>query len=97
MGIHGVPDEHMEGVRNFRDNYDESDVGAKTKNADRITDYIIDRFSFAGTPADIVARFEILKAHGVKNVVVAMPFRLEERQAIIETLAREVMPRVAED
>jgi hypothetical protein len=25
---------------------------------------------------------------------VAMPFRLEERYAIIETLAREVMPRV---
>lgn len=97
MGIHGVPDEHMEGVRNFRDNYDESDVGSKTRNADRITDYIIDRFSFAGTPADIVARFEILKAHGVKNVVVAMPFRQEERYAIIETLAREVMPRVAED
>jgi hypothetical protein len=27
-------------------------------------------------------------------VIVAMPFRLEERYAIIETLAREVMPRV---
>jgi hypothetical protein len=27
-------------------------------------------------------------------MTVAMPFRLDERYAIIETLAREVMPRV---
>jgi hypothetical protein len=26
---------------------------------------------------------------------VAMPFRLEERYAIVDTLAREVMPRVS--
>jgi len=94
MGFHSVPDAHLEEVRAFRDNYDESDVGAKTRNADRITDYIIDRFAFVGTPADVVARFEILKSLGVENVIVAMPFRLEERTVIIETLAREVMPRV---
>ncbi len=94
MGFHSVPDAHLDGVRAFRDNYDESDVGSKTKNADRITDYIIDRFAFVGTPADVVARFETLKALGVENVIVAMPFRLEERTAIIETLARDVMPRM---
>ena len=97
MGFHSVPDAQLDGVRAFRDNYDESDVGSKTKNADRITDYIIDRFAFVGTPADVVARFETLKALGVENVIVAMPFRLEERYAIIETLAREVMPRVTRD
>lgn len=94
MGFHSVPDEHLEGVRAFRDNYDESDVGSKTKNAHLITDYIIDRFAFVGTPADIVARFDILRSLDVENVIVAMPFRLEERYAIIETLARDVMPRV---
>jgi hypothetical protein len=41
-----------------------------------------------------VTRFEGLQAQGVGKVIVAMPFRLEERHAIIETLAREVMPRV---
>lgn len=95
MGFHSVPDAHLAEVRAFRDNYDESDVGAKTKNAERITDYIIDRFAFVGTPADVAGRFETLKALGVENVIVAMPFRLEERIAIIETLARDVMPRVA--
>jgi 5,10-methylenetetrahydromethanopterin reductase len=94
MGFHAVPEEHLAWVRAFRENYDESDVGAGTKNAGYITDYIIDRFAFTGTPADVVARFETLHALGVENVIVAMPFRLQERIAIVETLAREVMPRV---
>ena len=58
MGFYSVPDAHLAGVRGFRENYDETDVGSKTKNAERITDYIIDRFAFVGTPADVVARFE---------------------------------------
>lgn len=95
MGFHSVPDEHLEEVRSFRENYDESDVGSKTRNADHITDYIIDRFAFVGTSTDVVARFETLKSLGVENVIVAMPFGLEERYAIIETLARDVMPRVS--
>lgn len=95
VAFHGVPEEHLPGVKAFREHYDESDVGAKTRNAERITDYIVDRFAIAGTPADLVERFEGLHAAGVETVIVAMPFRLEERYAIIETIAREVMPRVA--
>ncbi|MCG8545323.1 MAG: LLM class flavin-dependent oxidoreductase [Alphaproteobacteria bacterium] len=95
MGFYSVPEEHLPGVRAFRENYDESDVGSKTKNADRITDYIIDRFAFVGTTSDVVARFESLHAMGVDKVIVAMPFRLDERYEIIETLARHVMPRVS--
>lgn len=94
MGFHSVPDEHLPEVRRFRDRYDETDVGARTKNALLITDYIIDRFAIAGTTEDLITRFEGLQAQGVDKVIVAMPFRLEERYAIIETLAREVMPRV---
>lgn len=96
MGHYAVPEEHLPGVRAFRENYDESDVGYKTKNAGLITDYMIDRFALAGTPGDVVARFETLHEMGVENVIVAMPFRLEERYEIIETLAREVMPRFAD-
>jgi 5,10-methylenetetrahydromethanopterin reductase len=94
MGFHSVPDAHLAEVRRFRERYDETDVGAGTRNAELITDYIIDRFAIAGTSDDLVARFEGLQAEGVDKVIVAMPFRLEERYAIIETLAREVMPRV---
>ena len=44
---------------------------------------------------DVAARFETLHAMGVQRIIVAMPFGLEERYTIIETLAREVMPRVS--
>lgn len=94
MGYHCVPAAHLAEVRNFREHYDESDVGAKTRNAERITDYIIDRFAIVGTVDDVVARFEALRALGVTDMIVAMPFTLEERYAIIETLGREVLPRL---
>jgi 5,10-methylenetetrahydromethanopterin reductase len=94
MGFHSVPDERLPEIRRFRERYDETDVGARTRNAELITDYIIDRFAIVGTTDDLVARFADLQAQGVDKVIVAMPFRLEERYAIIETLAREVMPRV---
>ncbi len=96
MGFHAVPEEHLPDVQAFRENYDESDVGHKTKNASLITDYMVDRFAVVGTPNDVVARFETLHEMGVEKVIVAMPFRLEERYEIIETLAREVLPRFAE-
>ena len=95
VGYHAVPEEHLAGVRAFRENYDESDVGHRTKNAGYVTDYMIDRFAVVGAPGDVVARFETLRAMGVEKAIVAMPFRLEERYEIIETLAREVMPRFA--
>lgn len=95
MGTYCVPEEHLAGVQNFRENYNETDVGSKTSNAERVTDYIIDRFSISGTTADVVARFEELQAMGVDNMIVAMPFRLDERYHIIETLGREVLPRVS--
>ncbi len=44
---------------------------------------------------DVVERFEALHAMGVERMIVAMPFSLEERYAIIETLAHDVMPRVS--
>jgi 5,10-methylenetetrahydromethanopterin reductase len=94
MGFYSVPDEHLPGVQRFRERYDETDVGAKTRNAELITDYNIDRFAIAGTTDDLVRRFAELQAQGVDKVIVAMPFRLEERYAIIETLAHEIMPRV---
>ena len=95
MGYHSVPEAHLPGVQAFREGYDESDVGAKTRNAERITDYIIDRFAIVGTRADVVERFEMLHEMGVERVIVAMPFGLEERYQIVETLAREVLPRVS--
>ena len=66
-----------------------------TANAARVTDYMIDRFGIIGTVPEVTARFESLAAQGVETFLVATPFSLEERIAIVDMLGREVIPRVA--
>ncbi len=94
VAYNAVPEEHLAGVRNFRENYNESDVGFKNKNSERVTDYLLDRFGIVGTESDVIERFEEVAGLGVETFLVAMPFLLEERFRIIDLLAREVIPRV---
>ena len=94
VAYNAVPEGHLAGVKNFRENYNESDVGFKNKNAERVTDYLLDRFGIVGTESDIIERFEEVAGQGVESFLVAMPFVLEERFRIIDLLAREVIPRV---
>ncbi len=94
VAYHAVPPEHLEEVKNFRENYNESDVGFRNQNAGRVTDYLLDRFGIVGAESDVIARFEEIASQGVETFLVAMPFILEERFRIIEMLAKEVIPRV---
>lgn len=95
VAYHAVPEEHLAEVRIFRENYNESDVGYRNKNAERVTDYLIDRFGVVGTESDVIRRFEEIADQGVETFLVAMPFILEERFRIINLLAKEVIPRVS--
>ena len=95
VAYHSVPDKYLQEAKTFRENYDETDLGPATKNARYVTDYMIDRFGIVGTASDVVGRFESLADMNVETFLVAMPFSLEERVAIIEMLGREVLPRVA--
>lgn len=95
VAYHAVPEEHLAEVKNFRENYLESDVGFRNKNAERVTDYLIDRFGVVGTESEVIGRFEEISDQGVETFLVAMPFILEERFRIINLLAKEVIPRVS--
>lgn len=95
VAYHAVPEEHLKEVKNFRENYDETDLGPGNQNAKRVTDYMIDRFGIVGTVSDVVSRFEDLVSLDVETFLVATPFSLEERIDIIEILGREVLPRFA--
>ena len=94
VACHGVPEARLAEVRLFRTQYDEADVGPGTKNAARVTDYLIDRFAIAGSEEEAAARFEALAAEGVDTFLVLLPFREEERFPLIEKLARTILPRV---
>lgn len=93
VAYHAVPEAHLAEVKHFRENYDETDLGPDTRNARRVTDYMIDRFGIIGTVSDVVGRFEELAAQRVETFLIATPFSLEERLAIIEMVGKEVIPR----
>ena len=94
VAYHGVPETRLAEVRAFREAYDETDLGPNSRNGRLVTDYILDRFGIIGTPADVVARFEVLAEQGVRTFVIAQPFAQAERDKVLETVGREVIPRV---
>jgi 5,10-methylenetetrahydromethanopterin reductase len=58
-----------------------------------ITDEMLDRFSFAGTPDDIVQQVEGLRAAGARRVEFGTPHGLDAANGI-RLLGGEVQPRV---
>jgi 5,10-methylenetetrahydromethanopterin reductase len=58
-----------------------------------IPDDVLDRFAFAGTPAQIVEHAEALFAAGAARVDFGTPHGLDERRGV-ELLCREVAPRL---
>jgi alkanesulfonate monooxygenase SsuD/methylene tetrahydromethanopterin reductase-like flavin-dependent oxidoreductase (luciferase family) len=91
-----VPEARLAEVRAFREAYDETDLGVGSGNGRLVTDYILDRFGIVGTPADAIARFEALAEQGVRTFVIAQPFAQAQRDTVLETVAREVIPRIGD-
>lgn len=57
---------------------------------------MLDRFGIVGRPADAIARFEALAEQGVGTFLIAQPFSQAERETVLETVGREVIPRVGD-
>ena len=58
-----------------------------------VTDYLLSRFSIAGTAGECVARLRELEAAGVNRVLVTPPERVYDQ--VMESWAREVMPHLS--
>lgn len=90
--MHAVPEEHRAGVERLQAEYDESDVGPKSKNAALITDYLVDRFSIVRTPDQMLERFQKLAFCGVDRFMIATHYFMEHRIRTIETFAKHIIP-----
>ena len=64
----------------------------KSKQAELITDRILDAIAIAGTPDEVVPRFRELVDLGVNNFV--LPIATKDPDAIVQTLAEQVIPRL---
>jgi 5,10-methylenetetrahydromethanopterin reductase len=65
-----VPAEELEGVKKFMAGFDVMKPMEERVDPDLVNDYLVHRFSIAGTPAECIERIEELKAAGVEHLMV---------------------------
>ena len=94
-----VPDRLKDNIRRFHQEYDYAQHGVKTgKNAQLVeqlglTDYFLDRFAVAGSPADVVNRIRALARLGLKNLWLSSP---GDDPSALDLMGTEVLPRINE-
>ncbi|MFT5132281.1 MAG: 5,10-methylenetetrahydromethanopterin reductase [Gammaproteobacteria bacterium] len=88
-----MPEELWEDLRLMKEQYDYQQHGSmEAKQAELITDRILDAVAIAGTPEEAVPRFKELIELGVENFV--LPIATKEPDAIIKMLADQVIPKL---
>jgi 5,10-methylenetetrahydromethanopterin reductase len=85
-----VPSEELDGVEKFMAGFDVMKPMEDRVDPDLVNDYLVRRFSIAGTPAQCIERIEELKASGVDHLMLT-PARKVYHESV-ETFARKVIP-----
>jgi 5,10-methylenetetrahydromethanopterin reductase len=85
-----VPAEELAGVRRFMEAFDISKPIEERVDPDLITDYLVQRFSIAGSPEECVARIKTLEEAGVRRVMLTPPNTIYHK--VMEAWGRSVIP-----
>jgi 5,10-methylenetetrahydromethanopterin reductase len=86
-----VPPEELEAVKKFMAAFDVMKPMEERVDPDLVNDYLVRRFSIAGTPKECIERIEELQAAGVEHLMLT-PARKVYHESV-EKFARDVMPR----
>jgi 5,10-methylenetetrahydromethanopterin reductase len=68
-----VPEGEAAGVQRFMDNFDISKPIEERVDPSFVTDYLLERFTIAGTPEECVAKVKRLESDGVKRILLTPP------------------------
>ena len=68
-----VPEGEAAGVKRFMDNFDISKPIEERIDPNFVTDYLLERFTIAGTPAECIAKAKRLEADGIQRVLLTPP------------------------
>jgi 5,10-methylenetetrahydromethanopterin reductase len=71
--VETVPAAERVGVQKFMDNFDISKPIEERVDPDLVTEYLLQRFTIAGTPQECAARVSQLEAAGIKRVLLTPP------------------------
>jgi 5,10-methylenetetrahydromethanopterin reductase len=68
-----VPGGEVAGVKRFMENFDISKPIEERVDPNFVTDYLLERFTIAGTPAECIAKAKRLEADGIKRILLTPP------------------------
>jgi 5,10-methylenetetrahydromethanopterin reductase len=87
-----VPPDEVAGVKRFMAGFDISKPIEERIAPDLVTDYLIRRFTIAGTPAECVERVRELSEAGVKRLLLTPPEAIYNH--VLQEWGRGVIPRI---
>ena len=90
LTLETVPAEELNGVQKFMAGFDVMKPMEDRVDPDLVNDYLVRRFSIAGTPGECIARIEELKAAGVEHLMLT-PARKVYHESV-EAFASKVLP-----
>src|SRR4030095_4033038 len=68
-----VPEGEAAGVKRFMDNFDISKPIEERIDPDFVTDYLLERFTIAGTPEECIVKVRRLESDGIKRILLTPP------------------------
>ena len=86
-----VPEGEAACVKTFMDNFDISKSIEERVDPDFVTDYLLERFTIAGTPAECIAKVKRLEADGVKRILLTPPNAIYDQ--VMEKWGKQVIDK----
>jgi 5,10-methylenetetrahydromethanopterin reductase len=92
LTLDSVPEEERPGVQRFMDNFDISRPLEDRVPAEFVSDYLVQRFAIAGTPAECIEQVEKVASIGISSFLLTPPeYAWEE---VAQRWAEDVMPHL---
>ena len=85
-----VPQSELAGLKKFMDGFDISKPIEERVDPELVTDYLLQRFTIAGTPEECAARVKQLEAAGVQRLLLTPPNAIYNET--MEAWGRRVLP-----
>jgi 5,10-methylenetetrahydromethanopterin reductase len=85
-----VPENEAEGVKKFMDNFDISKSIEERIDPEFVTEYLLERFTIAGTPDECIAKVMRLEAEGIQRILLTPPNTIYNE--VMEAWGRRVIP-----
>jgi 5,10-methylenetetrahydromethanopterin reductase len=86
-----VPEGEAAGIQRFMDNFDISKPIEERVDPKFVTNYLLERFTIAGTPAECIDKVKRLEADGIKRILLTPPNAIYDQ--VMETWSERVIQK----